>query len=458
MVQAHAPETPIQHRQPATPNLREILALLSRRNLPITFLRLARKYGDVVHVKGGPLEIFLLSHPEDIREVLVVQHANFHKGQGVRMTSRMLGQGLLTSEGDFHKRQRKLIQPAFHRQRIASYATTMVEEAARLARSWQDGTVVDMAEEMMRLTLVIAGKTLFNVDVEREASTVSQAMAVAMEAFIKIGLSPWAEQLELLPLPIRRRFYRARDEMDRVIYRIIEEHRRSGRDQGDLLSWLLEVHDEEGAMSDEQLRDEMTTLLLAGHETTANALAWTWYLLAQHPEVAARLRQEVVQVLGDRLPTADDFPRLTYAEWVLAESMRLYPPAWGIDRTAMRDCDIRGVTIPTGARVIMSQYVVHRDPRFYPEPERFFPERWTPEARAARPKFAYFPFGGGPRLCVGEPFAWMEGVLVLATLIRSWEAELVPGQRIEPEAAVTLRPRYGIRMRLHQHQRSAVTV
>jgi cytochrome P450 len=441
-------------RQMATPTLTEIAALLSRRQLPQKLLRLARKYGDVIHIKGGGLEIFILSNPEDIREILVVQHAHFHKGQGVEMTGRMLGQGLLTSEGEFHKRQRRLIQPAFHRQYIASYARTMVEEATRMASSWRDGSIVDMAQEMMRLTLVIAGKTLFNVDVERDVSTVSRSMAVAMKAFIKVGLAPWAPQLERLPLPIHRRFYQARDEMDRVIYRIIEEHRRSGRDQGDLLSTLLRAHDEEGGMSDQQLRDEITTLLLAGHETTANALTWTWYLLAQHPDVLARLQAELASVLGERLPTAEDLPRLVYTEQVLSEAMRLYPPAWSIDRRAIRDTEIRGLPVPGGARIIMSQYVVHRDPRYYPEPERFLPERWTPEARASRPKFAYFPFGGGPRLCIGEPFAWMEGVMLLATLAQRWEAELLPHQRIEAEAVVTLRPRYGIRMRLHQ--RSAV--
>jgi cytochrome P450 len=453
MSMAHTLEAaPPPARRIASPTPLETLALLSRRNLPQTLLRLAARYGDVIHIKAGPLEIFVLNHPDDIREVLVVQHANFHKGPGVEMTSRMLGQGLLTSEGDFHKRQRKLIQPAFGRQRIASYAATMVDEASRLACAWEDGLEVDMAQEMMRLALVIAGKTLFNVDVEREAATVSRSLAVAMEAFIKVGLKPWAHQLERLPLPIHRRFYRARDAIDAVIYRIIEEHRRRGADQGDLLSTLLEAHDEEGSMSDQQLRDEMTTLLLAGHETTANALSWTWYLLSQHPDVAGRLHAEIDRVLGTRLPTAEDFPQLSYTEWVLAESMRLYPPVWSIDRRAVRDTDLRGLSIPAQARIIMSQYVVHHDARYYPEPERFIPERWRPEERAARPKFAYFPFGGGPRLCIGEPFAWMEGVLVLATLAQRWEAELLPGQRIEAEAAVTLRPRYGIRMRLRQRR------
>jgi cytochrome P450 len=262
---------------------------------------------------------------------------------------------------------------------------------------------------------------------------------------------PFSELLEKLPLPPRRRFERARARLDAVIYRIVEERRREGRDRGDLLSTLLHAVDEEGdrtGMTDEQLRDELMTIFLAGHETTANALAWTWYLLSQHPDVEARLHGELEEVLKGRAPTAEDFPRLRYAEMVVAESMRLYPPAWAVGRLALEDHEAGGYLIPRGSLVLVSQYVMHRDPRFWPEPERFDPGRFTPEARSARPQFSYFPFGGGPRRCVGEGFAWMEAVLILATLARRWRLRLAPGADVRTEPRITLRPgKGGMRMK-----------
>ena len=416
-----------------------------------TSLRLARKYGDVFYLQAERNKVFFLNHPDDIRELLVVQHENFRKGGGVMMLDRMLGKGLITNDGAAHKQQRRLVQPAFHRRRIAGYAQAMVEAAQQQARAWQDGSTVDMSQEMMQLTLVIVGKTLFNADVEKEADTVQAALVTTMEAFRKLGLSPLGELVERLPLPIHKRLRRARERLDKVVYRIIDDHRSQGIDQGDLLSMLLMARDEEGnAMDDQQLRDEVMTLFLAGHETTSNALTWTWYLLAQNPEAREKVQQEVDTVLAGRPATIEDLPRLIYTEKVLMESMRLCPPVWAIDRRAIHDTTLRGISIPKWSRVVMGQYIVHHDPRFYPEPEKFDPERWTPEAQATRPKFAYFPFGGGPRLCIGEAFAWTESILLLATLSQHWEARLAVGARVKFQPAVTLRPRYGIKMTLHK--------
>ncbi|GLV53567.1 cytochrome P450 [Dictyobacter sp. S3.2.2.5] len=416
-----------------------------------TPLRLARKYGDAFYLQTGRDKVFFLAHPDDIRELLVVQHENFHKGHGVMMLDRMLGNGLITNDGDSHRRQRRLVQPTFHRKRIAGYARSMAEAAQQQAHTWRDSQTVDMSQEMMQLTLTIVGKTLFNADVTQEADTVQAALVTAMEAFRKLGLSPLGELVERLPLPINARLRRARAQLDKVVYRIIEEHRRQGSDQGDLLSMLLMARDEDGStMDDRQLRDEVMTLFLAGHETTSNALTWTWYLLAKNPQVRAKLQQEVDSILADRTASIEDLPHLTYTEKVLTEAMRLCPPVWAIDRIAIRDTNLRGIHIPRLSRVVMSQYVVHHNPSLYPDPEKFDPERWTPEARETRPKFAYFPFGGGPRLCIGEAFAWTEGILLLATLTQHWEANLAPRARIKFQPAVTLRPQYGVKMTLHQ--------
>lgn len=417
-------------------------------------LHLARKHGDVFFFKFGRDQIFFLTHPDDIRELLVVQHERFRKGDGVMLLGRILGNGLITNEGASHRKQRRLVQPAFHRQRIASYAVAMVDAAQQQARVWQDGAQVDITDEMLRLTLVIVGRTLFNTDIAREAATFHQGLATSMEAFRKVGLSPWGNLIEQMEFPIIKRLRRARLSLDAVVYRVIEEHRRVGSDQGDLLSMLLLARDEEGnPMDNEQLRDEIMTLFMAGHETVAHALTWTWYHLARNPEILAKLWQEVDTVLEGRAATLDDLPRLVYTNRVMMEAMRICPPVWAIDRRAVCDTVIHGLHIPQGARVVMSQYQVQHDPRFYPDPERFDPERWTLEAQATRPKFAYFPFGGGPRLCIGESFTWTESLLLLATLSQHWEVRLAPHARIKFQPAVTLRPRYGVAMTLHKRTR-----
>jgi cytochrome P450 len=324
----------------------------------------------------------------------------------------------------------------------------MTDYAARTTARWHDGETLDISQEMMRLTLAIVGKTLFDADVEAEADEIGAALNAVMELFDFL-LMPFSELLEKLPLPHVRRFQKAKERLDATIYRIIEERRRSNEDRGDLLSMLLSARDEEGdggQMTDLQVRDEVMTIFLAGHETTANALSWTWYLLSQHAEVEGKLHEEIDAVLEGRTPTVEDVPRLRYTEMVLAEAMRLYPPAWAIGRLALQDHEVGGYTIPAKALVLLSPYVTHRDERYFPEPTRFDPERWTQQAREARPQFAYFPFGGGARRCIGEGFAWMEGILLIAALAQHWRMRLVPGHRVETLPVMTLRPKHGMRM------------
>ncbi|MCS6925788.1 MAG: cytochrome P450 [Candidatus Binatia bacterium] len=422
--------------------------LWSFRRDPLRFLQeSARRYGDLVHFTIASQHVFLLNHPAYIQDVLVTHHRNFVKGRGLERAKDFLGEGLLTSEGELHRRQRRLVQPAFHRQRIAAYGAVMVEYAARTRARWQEGARIDIAQEMMRLTLAVVTKTLFDAEVEAEASAVGAAITTLMEGWPRL-MSPFYPVWKRLPLPSTRRLAEAGARLDAIIHQIISERRRSGADRGDLLSMLLLAQDEEGGggMTDKQVRDEAMTLFLAGHETTANALTWTWYLLSQHPQVDAQLYAELDRVLAGRLPTADDVPQLPYTRMVFAESMRLYPPAWVLGRRALEAYEIPPYTIPANALLLMSPYVVHRDPRYFSDPDRFDPQRWTPEAQAERPKFAYFPFGGGPRQCIGEAFAWMEGVLLLATIAQRWRLRLVPGHPVVPHPLVTLRPKYGMPM------------
>jgi cytochrome P450 len=422
------------------------------RNPLAMMVAMKEMHGDIAHWRIGPQNLYLFSHPDLIRDVLVTNGRNFHKSRGLERAKRLLGNGLLTSEGEFHLRQRRLAQPAFHKARIAAYAVTMSDYAARMSRRWSDGETIDIHTEMMRLTLGIVARTLFDADVENEAAEIGRALTMAFESF-NFAMLPFTEYLERLPLPSVRRFNSARDTLDRTIYRMIAERRRSGEDKGDLLSMLLMATDTEGdgsGMSDLQLRDEALTIFLAGHETTANALTWSWYLLSQHPDVEARLHEEIDSVLNGRAPSYGDMPALPYTRMVFAESMRLYPPAWAIGRRALHPFDARGFIIPKRSVVIMSQYIVHRDARFFPEPERFDPDRWKPEAVAVRPKFSYFPFGGGNRVCIGEQFAWMEGVLLIAALAQKWRMRLVPGHPVEVQPLITLRPKHGMRMTLEK--------
>jgi cytochrome P450 len=408
------------------------------------FTGLVREYGDLIGLRILNFRILLINHPDHIEDVLVNHPRKFIKGRVLKANKRVFGSGLLTSEGDFWLRQRRLAQPAFHRARIAGYASTMVEYTERLLHEWQDGEERDIHKEMMRLTLQIVGKTLFDADVERDAQDVGKSMELLLELgadFRRTVLIPhW------LPTPANLRLEGAIRKIEKVLYRIIAEKRASGRDAGDLLSMLLAAQDEDGSrMTDKQLRDEAITLFLAGHETTANTLSWTWWLLAQNPAVESKLHDELRAVLGGRTPSLDDLPKLAYTNHIITESMRLYPPAWGTARTAIEDHEIAGYSVPKGSGVSFAQWTVHRDPRWYDTPEEFRPARWEGDLLKRIPRFAYFPFGGGPRQCIGNSFALMEAALVLATIAQQYRFRLVEGHQVVPLASITLRPRHGIR-------------
>jgi cytochrome P450 len=418
---------------------------------PLSYLiKIAAEYPDMAYFRLGNQRTFLMSNPEYVQDVLVANDWNFVKGRGLKRARKILGNGLLTAEGNFHRRQRRLSQPAFHKQRIAAYAATMSEFARRTRERWQAGEKRDIAQDMMGLTLAIVAKTLFDADVDKEAKEIGRALGEVLEIFSTFS-SPLTDVLDRLPLPKNLRAKKGKERLDETIYRIIAEHRKSNEDRGDLLSMLLMAQDEEegsGKMSDDQLRDEVMTLFLAGHETTANALTWTWYLLSQNPEAEAKLHAEIDSVLSGRLPTFEDVPNLKYTERVLTEAMRIYPPVWVMGRRSISGIKIGGYYIPPKSIILLSQYVIHHDKRFYPEPEKFDPERWASERAKSLPKMAYFPFGGGPRLCIGEQFAWMEGILLIATIAQKWKLRLVPGHKVELQPLITLRPKHGMKMTL----------
>ncbi len=426
-------------------------SLPEARRDPLGFvLRVSAESGDIVHVRLATLRVFLLNHPDDIEQVLVTHQHRFIKGRSLGRARRLFGNGLLTSDGALHSRQRRLIQPAFHRVRLSGYADAMISLAAGHSAEWKPGDMVDIAREMGELTLAIAGRTLFGADTGELVGKLGETLETAT-SLLEVAVLPLAPLADLLPLPHVRRLRAARATIDHTVSGIIERRRRTGGDTGDLLSLLLVARDEAGGevMSDQQLRDELTTILLAGHETTANALAWTWYLVARHPEVEARLHAEIDRTLAGRLPTADDVPALPYARMVFAEAMRLYPPAWLLGRAAIEDHDARGYVLPAGSLVVLSPWAVHRNGTYFPQPDRFDPDRWLPEGQAGRPRFSYFPFGGGSRGCMGEAFAWMEGVLLIAVLAQRWRFRLLD-EWSEPELqpAITLKPKAGIRVRL----------
>ena len=446
----------MQSLQAPGPNSLFNLAVVRFRRNPLGFLQnLTLKYGDFVAFRITNRQMFFANHPDYIRDVLVTQNSNFGKGRALEKAKRILGSGLLTSEGEAHHRQRRLVLPAFHRQRIASYGSVMVEHATRMADDWQEGMPVDISHEMTRLTLGIVAKTLFDADVGKEADEIGEAMTVMLEMF-HLLMYPFAEVLEKLPLPMVRRYERMRLRLDSTIYRIINERRKSGVDRHDLLSMLLLAQDEDDGqkMTDVQVRDEAMTLFLAGHETTANTLSWTFYLLSQNPMAEANLHAELDEIIGSRAPTPEDVARLQYTEKVVSESMRLFPPAWGIGRRSLVDQRIGPYRVPADSIVLLSPFVTQRDPRFFSEPDQFRPERWTAEWKSSLPPFSYFPFGGGPRRCIGEGFAWTEAILILATLCQRWRVRLDQSKTVEPQALFTLRPRGGIRMRIERRQKA----
>jgi cytochrome P450 len=419
---------------------------------------MVREYGDIVRFRLGPFQANLVTHPDAIETVLVGKNHDVHKSPFYEAMKRVLGEGLLTSEDDFHKKQRRMIQPIFHHKRIREYGGAMVEYGVRYRERWREGQELDFHEEMMGLTLAIVGSTLFGADVERNAQDVGRAMKSMLGALdnllvfllFMVGGSA-ADRVQDLPLPSMRRYRAGRDHLFGVIDRMIAEKRAGDGDGSDLLTSLLAAKEEDGSgMSDQQIRDEAVTIFLAGHETTAVALSWTFALLARHPEVAEKLHAELDEVLGENTPTVEDLPRLDYTRRVLSESMRLFPPAWMIGRQAVADLELLGYDVPAGTVLLLPPFLVQRDERWWPEPRRFDPDRWSPELGATRPKYVYFPFGGGPRLCIGESFAWMEGELLLATIAQRWRPRLAPGYPKGPQPQVTLRPRDGMRMVMRQ--------
>jgi cytochrome P450 len=341
------------------------------------------------------------------------------------------------------------LQPIFNRERIVALGDLMVDQIARWTDKWRDGDTVDMAEEMTDLAISISGKALFNVDFGSKATELRDALVTVLQAtrFRNVALA--TKQFEKISLPSHRRFARAAKKLDTEIRAMIDERRKGACDSPDLLSVMVRLHKESRkGITNEKIRDQMMTFFMVGNETPATGLMWTWYLLAKNAAVATKLRDEVDEVVGDRLPSGQDCDRLRYTRMVFTESMRLYPPVWLMTRRAVRDTKVNGFTIRSGSYVHVSPFVMHRDARYFPDPERFDPERWTPEAAAARPKFSYFPFGGGSLQCIGEGFAWMQGVLTIAMLARRWQMRLVPGHRIELDPHITLRSRYGMPIRL----------
>lgn len=457
MASSLAPGTP---RVPGPRSWLPGASFLKFRRDPLTFFTtLQRTYGDIAAFSFGPQKVFLVSRPDWIEDVLVTSAKQYQKGVALQRAKSLLGEGLLTSEGTQHLKQRRTIQPLFHRQHVQGFAEAMVRHASRWRDSVTGGATIDMSSEMAGLTLAIVGETLFSSNVQGDTEEVRDALAAAFRSF-GIAFLPGLELLAKLPLPAFTRIKQSRERLDRVIHRVIDERRRSAECRGgssdppsaDLVSMLLAARDPENpgepGMTNAQIRDEAMTIFLAGHETTANAMAWTWHLLAGHPHVEALLHEELTRVLHGRTPAVEDVARLEYTRAVVAESMRLYPPAWTLGRRAIEPHAIGGYAIPAGALVIMSQWVVHRDPRWWNEPEAFKPDRWLDThagnrgpgtSNQGRPKYSYFPFGGGSRVCIGESFAWTEAILLLATIAQRWKfaAQSTP----EPEARITLRPR-----------------
>ncbi len=422
---------------------------------PILLFEHLRRYGRAAHYRILLHDVVLLNDPADIAEVLIDKAACFGKDRTQKRMKILLGEGMITSDGENHNRGRRIAAPAFHRRRIERYAAQIVELADGLRAQWNPGAELNIAAEMMRLALQITARTLFDTEVTAEIHEINDQVNIVMDLYHFLVTLPRAELLLNTPLPQMRRFRAAKKRLDEVVDGMIRTRRAEvNLDQhGDLLSMLVAARDDQAGgdghkLDAQQIRDQVLTLFLAGFETVANALAWTWLLIGQNPEVEARLHAELDAVLGTRPPTLEDISRLEYTAMVLSESMRLYPPAWAMGREALQDVSIGPYRLRKGTMVLFSQYIVQRDPRWFPDPERFCPERFAPEAKAGRPRFAYFPFGGGGRQCIGESFAWMEAILALATIAQRWRVELIAGQQIELQPKITLRPKNGIRVKV----------
>ena len=409
----------------------------------------SRQYGDIVALRLGTWPAVLLNHSDYVEHVLVKNARNFIKFPFFfRHVREIFGQGLLTSEGELWHRQRRLAAPAFHAQRLAVYGDTTVRFTERMLESWRPGDLRDVHVDTTALTMCIAAKALFNAEVKKDVAEIGQAFNAIVEE-IAVRLRRPFRILDAVPTPGNIRYVRAVHRIDRLVTKIIRERREEGGDRGDLLSILLLGRDEENqSMSDRQLRDEVITLLVAGHETTAIALSWTWYLLAHSPDVDAKLAAELRDVLGGRAPTVSDLAQLTFTQQVVTEALRIYPPAWGFGREALADCEIGGYAIPAGTTIIISPWVLHRDPRYFEHPTEFRPERWSGDFARQLPRFAYIPFGGGPRICIGNRFAMMEMILILATVAQRYRLQWHGARPVVPLPSITLRPKGGIRVQL----------
>jgi cytochrome P450 len=425
-----------------------------KRNTLRTFVDLWRAHGDLVCFRGLWTS-FMLIDPQHAEYVLQTNSRNYRKGKNFREVKRATGNGLFVSEGDVWLRQRRLAQPAFHQQRIASFARIMTDSAEAMLERWQPladrGETIEVGAEMLRLTLGIVGKALFSRDLSDEADTVSRSFEVVRKHTTNRVMSVIKFPANF-PTPQNLRFRQAINNTDRIVYDLIDERRRGEGNPDDLLSLLMAARDEETGegLSDEELRDQSITIIGAGYETTTQALAWTWYLLAKHPEIENRLRAEISDVLGGRTPTFEDLPRLKYTLMVFQEAMRLYPPAWAITRAAIEEDEIGGYRIPADSEILLLPYITHRLPKYWEHPEEFYPEHFLAESVAARPRFAYFPFGGGPRRCIGNSFALMEAQLIIASVAQKYRLQLADEREVEPEPSVTLRPRGGVRMTLQR--------
>lgn len=444
---------PAPRRPPARRLLTSFPRLFSR---PLEyFTSLADEFGDCVQLRFGRADLYLVHDCGLIREILVNQGTAFEKFPRVQPELGLFGEGLLTSEEPAHTRQRRLIQPAFHQARMEAYGRSMIACAAEVAAQWRDGAAVDLAEEMNRLTLEIICRTMFGASAREISGEVARRLEVILPMLNNL-VAPWGRLQLSLPLPRVRRYFAALRGLDRILYGLIRQRRASGREEDDLLGMLLAARDEErGGMSDRELRDEVMTIFIAGHETTANGLAWTWYLLDRYPAARGALEQELDSVLYGREPEPGDYPRLPYTQAVVKESMRLYPPVWILGRRALREVNLGGLRFSAGTVFVVCLYALHRRTALYARAAEFLPDRWL-DGSAPLGRFAYLPFGAGTRLCIGERFAWMESVLALAVLARRFRARLLPGARVEPLGLLTLRPKHGLPVRLEQRLSSAV--
>jgi cytochrome P450 len=433
-----------------------------------TLTKIAYEYGDISYFKLGRLHVYLINNPDYIEKILIYDHSNFKKGPRLQTAKRVLGEGLVTSEGEYHRRQRKLIQPLFLPKKISSYGAIMTDRALHMIHGWNDGTVLNIHSELLNVTLSIISKSVMNYDMEsKQAKEFANAFSITKKYASRLQ-HPIGHVLDHVPiLPKVSQARAAGKTLDDIVFGLISERRKDREKRkdnnstvaGDLLSKLIQAQGEDGStMTDKQLRDEIITILIAGHETTSNALTWTYYLLSQNPKVEQKVFEELDSVLGGNKKeitpaSVADLSKLEYLERVFREAMRLYPPVWSMGRFVENEYSLGGYTIPKGSSLIFSQYVMHHNARYYDNPETFDPDRWTEDFKMHLPRFSYFPFGGGIRGCVGEPFAWQEGILLIATISSYWSMRLAPNQHVKLEPSITLNPKNGIKMKLRARRK-----